>query len=271
MASSPILAGILLIFLIFVMMAAERRSEMGMARAIGVQRRHLVQMFVTEGVVYDLRGRGRGRAAWAARLLCHGRLYRRPLQRCRRPVQRIWRRLPLPLPRRRRRSIVIAYCIGVLFTFVVVTIASWRVSRLNIVAAIRDLPEPESRGGRSSTLSPLRAHRCRSPPADLAAASCYYGCGPWFSLILAGVTLALVGAMAPGLAAGTHLVAPRADSAARLHRHRPGTAAHLGRALGSLLERCWKSKTVADLVQDGPWVLIRFGLTGPMIIWARSW
>ena len=44
----------LLIFLIFVMLAAERRSELGMARAIGMQRGHLVQMFVSEGMIYDL-------------------------------------------------------------------------------------------------------------------------------------------------------------------------------------------------------------------------
>ena len=47
-------AGILLIFLIFVMLAAERRPEMGMARAVGTQRRHLVQTFLFEGAAYDL-------------------------------------------------------------------------------------------------------------------------------------------------------------------------------------------------------------------------
>src|SRR5215467_8796140 len=46
--------GLLLIFLIFVLLAAERRTEMGMARAIGVQRHHLVLMFLFEGTVYDL-------------------------------------------------------------------------------------------------------------------------------------------------------------------------------------------------------------------------
>src|SRR5579863_1223385 len=46
--------GLLLIFLIFVLLAAERRVEMGMARAIGVQRRHLILMFLFEGTVYDL-------------------------------------------------------------------------------------------------------------------------------------------------------------------------------------------------------------------------
>ena len=39
-------------------------------------------------------------------------------------------------------SLVIAYALGVLLTFVVVALSAWRVSRLNIVAAVRGLPEP---------------------------------------------------------------------------------------------------------------------------------
>ena len=46
--------GILLIFLIFVMLAAERRGELGIARAIGTRRGHLVEMFTFEGAAYDL-------------------------------------------------------------------------------------------------------------------------------------------------------------------------------------------------------------------------
>src|SRR5580765_4614378 len=49
-----IAAGILLIFLIFVMLAAERRGELGIARAIGTRRGHLVQMFTFEGAAYDV-------------------------------------------------------------------------------------------------------------------------------------------------------------------------------------------------------------------------
>ena len=52
--SFSIAAGVLLIFLIFVMLAAERRSELGIARAIGTRRGHLVQLFLFEGVAYDL-------------------------------------------------------------------------------------------------------------------------------------------------------------------------------------------------------------------------
>ena len=46
--------GILLIILIFSMLAAERRSEMGMARAVGAQRAQLVHQFLSEGTVYAL-------------------------------------------------------------------------------------------------------------------------------------------------------------------------------------------------------------------------
>src|SRR5215217_6455849 len=49
-----IAAGILLIVLIFTMLAAERRAEMGMARAIGTHRGQLIQQFVSEGSGYAL-------------------------------------------------------------------------------------------------------------------------------------------------------------------------------------------------------------------------
>src|SRR5438874_13131147 len=39
------------------------------------------------------------------------------------------------------RSLVVAYCLGMLVTFFTVAISAWRVSRLNIVAAIRNIPD----------------------------------------------------------------------------------------------------------------------------------
>ena len=51
--SFSIFAGAMLIFLI-VMLAAERRGELGIARAVGTRRGHLVQMYVYEGLAYDL-------------------------------------------------------------------------------------------------------------------------------------------------------------------------------------------------------------------------
>ena len=45
-------------------------------------------------------------------------------------------------------SVVIAYAIGVLLTLAVVAFSAWRVSRMNIVTAIRNLPEPPPAHGR---------------------------------------------------------------------------------------------------------------------------
>ena len=61
-----IVAGILLIFLIFVMLAAERRGELGIARAVGTRRGHLVQMFTFEGAAYDLIAAAAGAALGVA-------------------------------------------------------------------------------------------------------------------------------------------------------------------------------------------------------------
>ncbi|MCC6455054.1 MAG: FtsX-like permease family protein [Caldilineaceae bacterium] len=168
-----IVAGVLLIFLIFVMMAAERRSEMGTARAIGVQRVHIVQMFVTEGVVYDLLaaalGVGLGLLISYAMVGFIGNLFNTAAEQLIGQgdiFQVRFRAAPT--------SIVIAYCLGVLFTFVVVTLSAWRVSRLNIVAAIRDLDEPPGRG-RTSRLG--RTGRLLFGPilAILGGVLVYYG------------------------------------------------------------------------------------------------
>src|SRR5204862_425081 len=48
------IAGVLLIVNIFVMLAEERKGEMGVARALGMRRKNLVQSFVSEGLLYAL-------------------------------------------------------------------------------------------------------------------------------------------------------------------------------------------------------------------------
>ena len=143
-----ILAGVLLIFLIFVMLAAERKSELGMARAVGLQRGHLIQMFVAEGLVYDLcaaaLGLGLGLIISYAMIGYLSGLFRGISQQfgSMAGVFRFYFHVTRP-------SLIISYCLGVLLTFGVVVIASWRVSRLNIVAAIRDLgAETDTRGER---------------------------------------------------------------------------------------------------------------------------
>ena len=52
MGSFGVLAGLLLLVNLFVMLAAERKSELGMARAVGMRRSALVGAFATEGFLY---------------------------------------------------------------------------------------------------------------------------------------------------------------------------------------------------------------------------
>ena len=49
LGSFSIIAGIVLIINIFVMLGEERKSEMGMARAIGMKTKQLVRMYIFEG------------------------------------------------------------------------------------------------------------------------------------------------------------------------------------------------------------------------------
>ena len=258
-----ILAGILLIFLIFVMMAAERRSEMGMARAIGVQRTNIVQMFTAEGLVYDFIAAAvgvlLGLLVSYAMVGFIGGLFNNVVGQFSEygGVFSFQFRVAPPL-------IVIAYCVGVLFTFVIVTLAAWRVSRLNIVAAIRDLPEPE-RGGRRSHLA--RFVRIVSGPLlmILGGAVIYYGLDLGISVVLAGATLVLVGTgiLAAWLLEHTSL---RDEQIHRLIYSIVGLGLIAIWALPwtSFLEPFLdQSQTAGDLVQDGPWVLVRFAIDRP--------
>ena len=225
-----IIAAVLLIFLIFVMMAAERRAEMGMARAIGVQRGHLVQMFVTEGMVYDLLAAALGVVLGLgisyAMVGFLGDLFNRAAEQIS-GQSGIFRVRFFAAP----TSLVIAYCLGVLFTFIVVTLSSWRVSRLNIVAAIRDLDEPPGMG-RTTRMGRLGLFLLG--PLLMAGGIwlIQYGLQNGIGLIQAGAALTLVG--------GAFL-------------------------LGRLLE--WRGLR-AGSVQRGVYTLIGVGL---IVIWALPW
>jgi putative ABC transport system permease protein len=136
--SFSIFAGAMLIFLIFVMLAAERRGELGIARAVGTRRGHLVQMYVYEGLVYDLMAAAVGALLGVAVAFGMVFVIASALDFTGLEIQHD----------ARARSLVVAYLIGVLLTFLIVTFSAWRVSRLNIVAAIRNTPEPPVRKSR---------------------------------------------------------------------------------------------------------------------------
>lgn len=187
-----ILAGVLLIFLIFVMLATERRSEMGMARAIGMQRSHLVQMFVVEGVIYDLLAAAigvlLGLAVTYAMVDFLGDIFNNLTSQFS-SQNSIFRFYFHAAP----TSTVIAYCLGVLLTFIIVTFAAWRVSRLNIVSAIRDLPQ-ESEESRRSWLSRIGKWGSALGLTILGGYLLQTGLRiELLSLLLAGATFVLIG------------------------------------------------------------------------------
>src|SRR3989475_183298 len=135
MGAFGILAGILLIVNIFVMLAEERKPELGIARAVGFLRRDLLTAVALEGTFYAIVAAALGALAGLGlgyvmiyffdRLGPHadavGTLHFHPT------------------------SLITAFVAGTALTWVTILLASWRVSRLNIVRAIRDLPEPGTR------------------------------------------------------------------------------------------------------------------------------
>ncbi|RJQ12746.1 MAG: FtsX-like permease family protein [Dehalococcoidia bacterium] len=140
-----IAAGIMLIFLTFVMLAAERRSEMGMARAIGMKRSHLTQSFIAEGMAYNvgsaLVGAVLGLVVAYILITVLGNLF-----------SDFGLNIAFHF---NPQGFVIAYALGVVITFVTVAFSSWRAANLNIVRAIRDLPEPQPLRGHDRTVRGL--------------------------------------------------------------------------------------------------------------------
>lgn len=134
--SFAIIAGILLLVNIFVMLAEERKSQLGMLRAVGMKRSHLVRAFVIEGGIYALLSSVAGAAlgiavGWAIVKLAA-------------PIFGGFGDFSLDLifhfdP----QSLVVGFCAGFLISMMTIFLTSLRISRINIIRAIRDLPEPK--------------------------------------------------------------------------------------------------------------------------------
>src|SRR5213594_1432498 len=129
-----VIAGILLIINIFVMLAEERKGEMGVARALGMRRKNLVQSFVSEGLLYALLSSVVGTFAGllVAAIILWGFAQIFPTGFGGNAFAVIWT----------WSDLLTGFSIGFLITMATIGIASFRVSKLNIVRAIRDIPEP---------------------------------------------------------------------------------------------------------------------------------
>lgn len=131
-----VLAGVLLLVNLFVMLAEERKTSLGVLRAIGWRRGHLVRSFVLEG------------AAYGAIASVVGGLLGIPVGWVIvKATEQIFASTDAGLTLRlsvEPRSLVIAGLVGLVISLVVSWATSARISRLNIIRAIRDLPEPPS-------------------------------------------------------------------------------------------------------------------------------
>ncbi len=124
--------GLLLIFLIFSLLAAERRAELGMARAVGMRRSHITIMLLFEGASYDTAAALLGVASGLGLGVLIVAL-----------VSPVIAQLGFPLRFDIQPSgMIVAFCLGALFTLGTILLATWNISRMTVAAALRDLPEP---------------------------------------------------------------------------------------------------------------------------------
>lgn len=131
-----IIAGIALVVNIFTMLGEERKGEMGVARAIGMRRAQLRRLYTYEGTLYAALSAAIGSAlglllayiiVWAMSGMFNFAEFSFDLVD-------YFTFTPM--------SIVLGYLAGFTLTIITVYLSTRRISNLNIVRAIRSIPEP---------------------------------------------------------------------------------------------------------------------------------
>ena len=182
--SFAIVAGVLLLVNIFVMLAEERKSQLGMLRAVGMRRSDLVRSFIIEGSLYAfvasivgaLLGIGVGWAivSLAAPIFSGAGDFSLSLQFSAEPA-----------------SIIGGLCIGLLIALATIAFTSIRISRVNIIAAIRDLEEPKLAKVRKRSIA---AGIVVAALGGALLAAALNSAGAWFQAIV-GVPMIAFGVM----------------------------------------------------------------------------
>ncbi|MEO1064876.1 MAG: FtsX-like permease family protein [Actinomycetota bacterium] len=142
MGMFAVAAGILLLVNLFVMLSDERRSQLGMLRALGMRRASLVTAFATEGWLYAVVSSALGAVvgiqlgrviAWRADdiLTTDDDIFSLDLT------------FAYDL-----ETVALGFAIGLAISVVTIVLTSIRISRLNVIAAIRDLPVVTGRSRR---------------------------------------------------------------------------------------------------------------------------
>ena len=133
-----VMSGILLLINLVVMLAEERKTELGILRAIGMKRNHLWRSFTLEGSLYSAAASVLGAATGIgiAALVIAG-------------TQSIFNEETSTFRIHLFTSfgtLALGAAIGFTIAMITVWIASMRIARLNVIAAIRDLVNPPSKG-----------------------------------------------------------------------------------------------------------------------------
>jgi putative ABC transport system permease protein len=128
-----VIAGVLLLVNLFVMLSEERKSELGMLRAVGFKRNHLVRTFAIEGAVYSVIAAVLGAAVgvlvgWAV-VTATSNLFNQGTD--------VTFSLAV-----KPASLIAGASLGLVISMLTVWATSIRIARLNIIRAIRDLAEP---------------------------------------------------------------------------------------------------------------------------------
>ncbi len=150
LSTITIIAGVVLIINMFIMLAEERKSEMGMARAVGMKRSQLTKLFLFEGTLYaagaSLVGILVGIGIAYGILYAFGSIISGFFPVSLAQVLDSFTFTPV--------SLFTAFTEGLFITYFTILLTSWRVSKLNIIRAVRDIPEPP-RGKRTYTVLSL--------------------------------------------------------------------------------------------------------------------
>jgi putative ABC transport system permease protein len=134
MGSFAITAGVLLLVNLFVMLAEERKAEMGVSRAVGMKRLHLTFAFLFEGAIYVALSAAAGALAGVGLGWLMIQIFNVVFADVDGSTTLVYHADP--------GSVLLAFAAGVLITLTAVVISAMVVSRLNIVRAIRKIPEP---------------------------------------------------------------------------------------------------------------------------------
>jgi putative ABC transport system permease protein len=131
-----VIAGILLLVNIFVMLAEERKAELGVLRAVGLKRNHLVRTFGIEGALYAAMaalvggivgiGIARGISTIAANIQ-------------RSAFEEYSLRMTFTV---HPASVITAMLVGLIISMITIWGTSLRIGRLNIIRAIREQADP---------------------------------------------------------------------------------------------------------------------------------